>query len=370
MTLNDWVLGAMCFFLILGALDYYILNSRLKLGDRFYEAFRMMGTLALAMIGVISFAPVMAEWMAPVVVPLYEWLGADPGMFPSMLLAIDTGAYPLAESLAEDAEAAVFSWSLLGTMMGSTVVFTIPVALSVLHKQDYRYFAKGVLIGFTTIPVGCFTGGFLGGYAFDWMLVNLLPSIVLAIVISIGLGLFTAVTIRLFAAFGKIVEVLIAVGLVSITIETLLGVSVIQGLAPLSEGAVIVAKITVTLAGAFPLVAFLERVLQRPFEIIRPLVKVDKVAMTGLLASLAHNIPMLVTMKDMEPRGKVINSAFAVSGAFALGAHIAFVAGIEKDMVVPVLAGKLSAGFLAVVIAWAVTTEEEGKSHEKVVGYD
>ncbi|SIS49072.1 ethanolamine utilization protein EutH [Salimicrobium flavidum] len=370
MSLNDWVLGIMCLFMVLGAVDYYILNKRLNLGDRFYEAFQMMGTLALAMIGVISFAPVMAEGLAPVIVPLYEWLGADPGMFPSMLLAIDTGAYPLAESLAQSEEAAVFSWSLLGTMMGPTVVFTIPVALAVLHKQDYPYFAKGILIGFTTIPAGCFIGGFLAGYTFEWMVVNLLPSIALTILIAVGLGLFATMTIRLFAVFGKIVEVIIAIGLVSITIETLLGVTVIEGLAPLSEGAVIVAKITVTLAGAFPLVAFLEKVLHRPFESLRPILKVDKVAMTGILASLAHNIPMLVTVKDMKPRGKVITSAFAVSGGFALGAHIAFVAGIEKDMVIPVLVGKLSAGFIAVLIAWLVTKGEEEEENETLVGYD
>ncbi|SDJ50267.1 ethanolamine transporter [Salimicrobium halophilum] len=360
--MNDWVIGAMCLFMVLGATDYYILNKRLGLGDRFYEAFQMMGTLALAMIGIISFAPVLADWLEPVIVPLYERLGADPGMFPSMLLAIDTGAYPLAESMAESEAAAVFSWSLLGTMMGPTVVFTIPVALAVLHKQDYPYFAKGVLIGFTTIPIGCFAGGFLAGYPFGWMLINLLPSLFLTVLISIGLGLFTAITIRLFAAFGKMIEVLIAIGLVSITLETLLGISLIQGLAPLSEGAIIVAKITVTLAGAFPLVAFLERVLDKPFTYMRPIIKVDKTAMTGILAALAHNIPMLVTIKDMKPRGKVINSAFAVSGAFALGAHIAFVAGIEKEMVIPVLIGKLSAGMLAVGIAWLVTKKEEGET--------
>ncbi|WP_347861381.1 ethanolamine utilization protein EutH [Salimicrobium sp. PL1-032A] len=360
MSLNDVVVGTMCLFMVLGAIDYYVLNKRMKLGDRFYEAFQMMGTLALAMIGIISFAPVLAEWLNPVVVPIYERIGADPGMFPSMLLAIDTGAYPLAESMAGSEDAAVFSWSLLGTMMGPTVVFTIPVALAVLQKQDYPYFAKGVLIGFTTIPAGCFIGGFLAGYPFGWMVVNLLPSLFLTVFISIGLGLFTAGTIRLFSIFGKLIEVIVGVGLVSITLETLLGVTLIQGLDPLSEGAVIVAKITVTLAGAFPLVAFLERILDKPFSYIRPIINVDKTAMTGMLAALAHNIPMLVTIKDMEPRGKVINSAFAVSGAFALGAHIAFVAGIEKDMVTPVLIGKLSAGLLAVVIAWLVTKKEEG----------
>ncbi|TWG75701.1 ethanolamine utilization protein EutH, partial [Bacillus subtilis] len=32
------------------------------------------------------------------------------------------------------------------------------------------------------------------------------------------------------------------------------------------------------------------------------------------------------------PRGKVINVAFAVSGAFVLGSHLGFVAGMKKEI--------------------------------------
>lgn len=40
-----------------------------------------MGSLALAMIGIICLAPVLANLLRPVVVPLYQALGADPAMF-------------------------------------------------------------------------------------------------------------------------------------------------------------------------------------------------------------------------------------------------------------------------------------------------
>lgn len=38
-----------------------------------------------------------------------------------------------------------------------------------------------------------------------------------------------------------------------------------------------------------------------------------------MVATLANNIPMFGMMKNMDTRGKVINCAFAVSAAFALG---------------------------------------------------
>ena len=71
-----------------------------------------------------------------------------------------------------------------------------------------------------------------------------------------------------------------------------------------------------------------------------------------MVATLANNIPMFQLMKDMDPRGKVLNAAFAVSAAFVLGDHLGFTAGVERSMIAPMIAGKLTAGILAVVLAY------------------
>jgi ethanolamine transporter len=355
MWVNDAILILMCTFMVLGALDYYVLNHRLSLGWRFYEAFMMMGPLALSMVGIISLAPVLSRWVAPLIAPIYNSFGADPSMFASMLLAIDMGAYPLANSLALTEEAAVFSWAFLGTMMGPTLVFTIPVALTVIQKKDRSFFAQGILIGLMTIPIGCLVGGSIAGYAWGWMLRNLLPTILVSGFIAFGLWLFTNATIKLFAYFGKTVEIIIITGLAAIIIETLTDFTVIPGMAPLSEGVTIVGRITVTLAGAYPLVGFINQHGNKYFSKWSEKIGVNGTSMTGLVASLAHHLPMLASMKDMDERGKVVNAAFAVSGAFVVGSHFAFVAGVEKDMILPVIIGKLTAGLLAIVLALVFT---------------
>lgn len=70
-----------------------------------------------------------------------------------------------------------------------------------------------------------------------------------------------------------------------------------------------------------------------------------------MVASLAHLIPMLALLKDMMPRGKVINVAFAVSAAFVLGSHLGFVAGMKKEMAAAMIIGKLAGGITA---AWTI----------------
>ncbi|WP_431800651.1 ethanolamine utilization protein EutH [Halobacillus andaensis] len=359
MWINDTILILMTVFMAAGAVDYTFFNNRFRLGDRFHEAFQMMGPLALAMVGIISLAPVISHMLSPVVSPLFESIGVDPAMFASMLLAIDMGAYPLSEALAASDDAAIFSWAFLGTMMGPTLVFTIPIALTIIQESDQRYFARGILIGILTIPAGCLIGGALAGYEFLWMLRNLLPAVIVAVLVGIGLWKFTTLTIMLFSKFGRGIEVTVIFGLVAIIIETLTDTTIIPGMAPLNEGIEIVGTITVTLAGAYPLVAFINQKGEKLWESLSPRLGINSVAMTGFIASLAHHLPMFATMKDMNPKGKVMNAAFAVSGAFAFGSHIGFVAGVEKEMMVAVMAGKLSAGIAAVFIAY-VTADSLG----------
>ena len=53
----------------------------------------------------------------------------------------------------------------------------------------------------------------------------------------------------------------------------------------------------------------------------------------------------------MSSQGKIISAAFVVSGAFLLGDHLGFVAGVNKEMILPVLLAKIIATFSAVFIA-------------------
>ena len=70
----------------------------------------------------------------------------------------------------------------------------------------------------------------------------------------------------------------------------------------------------------------------------------------GMVANLANNIAMFNLLKDMNPKGKLLNCAFAVSAAFVFGDHLGFCAGNNPDMIFPMIVGKLVAGILAVVL--------------------
>ena len=163
MSAHEIVIGIMGLFAALGALDR-IAGNRLGLGKEFEEGILAMGSLAMAMLGIICLAPVLAALLKPVIVPVYGFLGADPAMFAGTILACDMGGGALASQLTQDAAAAGLGGVITGSMLGATVVFTIPVAMGILDKQDRPAMAKGILCGIVTIPVGILAGGLTAGF--------------------------------------------------------------------------------------------------------------------------------------------------------------------------------------------------------------
>ncbi|MRH44617.1 ethanolamine utilization protein EutH [Aquibacillus halophilus] len=354
MGINDIIVYIVIGFFCLGAIDK-CMGNKWGMGARFADGFKTMGSLTLAMVGIISLAPVLARFLTPIIAPVYGLVGADPASFANTLLALDMGGYSLATEMSIGEESELFAWVFLGTMMGPTLAFTIPVGLNIIKKEDHKYFAKGILLGLITVPIGCLIGGLVADLSILIIVKNLIPTILLSVLISIGLFKFTDAMIAGFSIFAKGIEIMAIIGLAAICVETYTGFVIIPNMTPLDEGIMIVAMIAVFLAGAFPMVSFISIILKKPLNKIGKLLGISDISTAGMVATLAHNIPMLSLLKDMDPRGKIINVAFAVSGAFVLGSHLGFVAGVNREIVFAMIVGKMAGGISAVIIAVLVT---------------
>lgn len=358
MSAHEILITIMAVFGALGALDR-IFGNKLGLGKKFEEGILAMGTLALAMIGVICLAPVLAKILKPIVVPVYNFLGADGAMFAGTILACDMGAGPLAAQLTQDTQAALLGGVITGSMLGATVVFTIPVAMGILQETDRPFLAKGILCGVVTIPIGVLAGGLVAGFPLLMVLRNLVPIVIIALLIALGLWKWEKAMIVAFAAFGKGVVALITAGLGSALVQELTGFVIIPGLAPISDGFQTVGEIAIVLAGAFPLVYTLTKLLKKPLLKLGKLLGINDTAAAGLIASLANSIAAFDRLKDMDSRGKVVNVAFAVSAAFVFGDHMGFTAGFAPEMLPAVIVGKLTGGVTAVAVALMLTRKEK-----------
>ena len=357
MSVHEILIFIMAVFALLGAVDR-IFGNRFGLGQEFENGILAMGTLAMAMLGIIALSPVLANLLRPVVVPVYEFLGADPAMFAGTILACDMGGAPLAVELATDSQAAMLGGIITGSMLGVTIVFTIPIAMGILKKEDRPFLAKGVLCGIVTIPVGILVGGLVAGFPLMMVLRNLIPVVLIAALIALGLWKAEKAMIKGFSYFGKGITVLITAALALAIFQELTGIVILPGMASLSEGFQTVGAIAIVLAGAFPLVFLLTKVLRKPLLKLGKLLRIGDTAAAGLLATMANSIATFGMIKEMDNRGKVVNMAFAVSAAFVFGDHMGFTAGFAPEMLPAMIAGKLAGGVSAVVVALWLTRKE------------
>ena len=358
MSFHEILIGIMAGFSVLGAIDR-IFGNRWGLGKEFEEGILAMGSLALAMVGIVCLAPVLAALLKPVVVPVYTFLGADPAMFAGSLLACDMGGGALARQLTDDPQAAALGGVITGSMLGATVVFTIPVAMGILREEDRAVMAMGILCGIVTFPLGVLAGGLTAGFPQTMVLRNLVPIVLIALLIALGLWRAENAMVRGFEVFGKLVVAVATVGLAAAIGEALTGYPIIRGMEPISEGFETVGVIAIVLAGAFPLVFVLTKLLRKPLLAAGGLLGINDAAAAGLLASLANSIAAFGMVKDMNERGKVVNIAFAVSGAFVFGDHLGFTAGFAPEMMGAMIVGKLVGGLTAIAAAWILTRKSE-----------
>ncbi|MFT4530337.1 MAG: ethanolamine transporter [Thalassolituus oleivorans] len=398
--LNQIILYIMMTFMVIGALDRILQQfggsepvlGRIGLGrvgksiggagSQFEEGFNAMGALALAMVGIIAIAPVLAKILSPIVVPIYTALGADPAMFATTLLANDMGGYFLAKEMATAVDGTInygawmYAGLILGAMMGPTIVFSIPVAVGIIDIKDRPYLAAGVLAGIVTIPLGCIAGGLAAmastvmvpgteqaiEFNLPLIFMNLIPVLIVSALIAAGLWAMPQRMINGFAIFAKFLVAFITLGLMSAVLETTVGITLIPGMDPIfmAEGDIpgvdmraieVIGSIAIILLGAYPMVLLLTRWFEKPLLKMGGVLKVNPVAATGLIATLANNIPMFQVMKDMDSRGKILCSAFAVSAAFTFGDHLGFTAANKPDMIMAVIIGKLVGGITAVLFA-------------------
>lgn len=355
-------------FSSVAAIDY-VIGNKLGFGAEFERAFKLFPAMALSMIGMICLAPMIAVLLTPVLGFMSETLNLDPSILPAMLLANDMGGAPLSVQVATDPAMGMFNGLVVSSMLGCTISFTIPFALGLVAKENYRELCFGLLCGIVTIPLGCFVSGIICGLPMSALLINLLPLVIFSCLIAAALILVPNVCVKVFKVFGFAINALIILGLMmgiynfivlKITPVDLFGGSVDLPLIPyldtVESGAMVCLNASIVMTGMFPLVNLVSRLLNKPLKSLGGRLGIDEKSAACVVASLATSATTFGMMNDMNRKGRMINSAFAVSGAFTFCSHMAFTVAFEggADYLFPMIIGKLISGGAALVLAFLI----------------
>ncbi len=358
------VVGIMTCFAVVGIIDNLFLHDKLGLGPEFMKGMEMIGPLCVAIIGIIALVPEIAWVIEHTLTPLYKSMGLDPSMSVTMILAIDMGGFQLAKSVALDPAISNWAGIVYGSMMGATIVFSIPVGLAAIQKKDVESFSKGILYGIAAIPVGTFVGGLLMGIPAVTVLKNLIIPVIFSVVIIFCLSKFPKGTTNVFKAFSSFVNIVAMIGLALAMINDLILIPLSSAgafdiskvpffriLGPTSEGVGVAGAVGIVLSGALPFVYCLQKWLKKPLASLGSKTGMTEVGITGFLLSAANNMAMFATFDKMKEKEQILNMAFAVCESFVIGDHLAFAAANAPETIAPMMASKLISGIFAVIIA-------------------
>lgn len=348
-------------FSIIGALDY-IFGNKLGMGKEFERAFTLFTPMATSMLGVLIVAPGIGAWMMPVFEGFYKLFGLDPSIIPASLFANDMGGMTIAKEICKTQSIGDFNAFVVSSMMGCVISFTIPVSISMVKKEQHKDLFFGILCGIVTIPIGCFVGGLMRGVGVVEILLNLLPLVILSAVIAAGLALIPNVAIKIFSVFGKFMQVVGILGLVCGIFTFLTKVQIDPHFNPLQDAALICVNACITLSGALPFMYLVSKLLAKPMERLSGKIGINSTSAVMLLSTLVTNTPTFGVMEKMNPKGVVLNAAFAVSAAFVFGSHLAFTMAFDSSYLPPVMAGKILSGICAVALAMLLYKEKPNEA--------
>lgn len=385
-----------------------IFNDEEGLGREFLEGLRAIGYIFIPVAGIMASIPYLSKLIQLAFGPVFGMIGADPAMAATTFIAVDMGGYQLAHSLAESRESWIMAM-MIGYMAGATIVFSIPVGLALLEKKDHKYMALGVLSGILSIPVGVLISSLLllvlqpdirstittsgpadATLALDLatILRNLAPLVLFVILIALGLHFVPNRMIRGFMLFGRVMDIAIKLILVGSIVEYFTNIFYGQGIFTMLFGfwgfdpiiadakdpfraLEVAGYIGLMLSGAFPMVYLIKRYLAGPMEVLGRRVGLESAGAAGILAAVANILAMFRLIKDMRPKDKVLNIAFAVCAAFLFGDHLAFTANFQPNLILPVMLGKLGGGIFGFILAYllsvpkALELEKQALEQEK-----
>ena len=181
---------------------------------------------------------------------------------------------------------------------------------------------------------------------------NMIPVLVLCMVLIAAFVLVPALTMKIMIFLGNAIRIfsflLFGVAVFGIFMPKY---AVVED-ALIEEMLFMVLRMVIAACGGLVLSQVALKRLQKPIQRIGAALGINEEAVVGLFLSFIQSLAMLPLFSKMDKRGKVLNAAFSVAGAYVVGGQMTFVASlIPGNWVTAYMISKVLSGGLAVALA-------------------
>lgn len=338
-------------FAVIGLLDE-ILGGKFGVAEEFEKGLTNMGPLAMSTVGFYAIGVSFVQKNADAISALSEPLPFDPSLFIGCLLAPDMGALAIAQRLAATAAIAVFTGSMVAGGLGQTIGYQLPVFLGAVKKNEIPELMCGFIYGLIALPVGLVIGGLMIGLTMNELLMNMIPVFIVCVVLIAAFLLIPKQTIRILIVLGNVIRMISYVFFGIAVFGVFLPEYALVDNALVSEMLYMVLRMVIMACGGLVLAHIALDKFKNPIMKIGCKLGINNESVVGLVLSCTQSLAMLPLFSRMDRKGKIVNAAFSVCGAYVVGGQMAFVSTlIAPEWVTPYMLNKLIAGVLGVALA-------------------
>ena len=341
---------------LIGLIDK-ILNNKLGLVAAFDKGMDSMGGIAMSMIGFYCIAITLIQNNVDVITKISADSSLDPSIVIGSILAPDMGGFSIVSGLG-NSTFLIFSGVILTATLGQTISFQLPIFLASLKKEDLNPFISGLVYGILSLPIIL--------VAVAWylqipnLLINLLPIIILCVILVIALYVSNDKTIFVLTLFGYLIRIISILLFGMVVLQLFFDTLPFTTTALISDAMVIVLRMCIVVCGSMILSDLIIKRFSRMIFMIGQKLGVNSASVMGLLLSLGTSIAMIPLFSQMDRKGKMMNAAFSVSGAYVLGGQLGFISSVvDGNGVIIYMISKIIAGLLAIVFVLIFYREEK-----------
>ncbi|AHM56073.1 YxeR [Peptoclostridium acidaminophilum DSM 3953] len=336
-----------------------ILGGRWDLSKEFDKGLALMGPMALSIVGLYCIGITAVQANATAIAELAEVLPFDSSVIIGSILATDLGGYAISKNIAATPLLGLFSGVIVASSLGCAVSFQLPVSLATIPKEEVGPMMNGLLLGIITIPAGLLAGGIMLGLTVSELAVNIAPVALLCLLLAMFFVKAAKATMMVMSFVGYAIRAASFAMFAVVIAGLFVPAWRIADMALVSEILVILAKMTAVVCGSMVLSRLAIMYCKRPIGWMSRKLDINEKSVMGLLLSLTTSLSMLPLFSQMDRRGKAMNAAFTVSGAYMLGGQLAFIGSVESiDVVSIYMVSKLVGGVCALIAAALFTPAE------------
>ena len=217
-----------------------------------------------------------------------------------------------------------------------------------LDKDDLNHYLKGIIYGILgLLPVLIVAGIILQIPNF---IVSFLPVIIICAIL-IGLFFISFQTlIVVLTLFSKLVQILGYIFFFLVCLTFFFNMNFTNATL-INDALRIVFQMSIIVCGSLVFCEIILRKFSNQIERIGQILNIDKYSVMGIILSFGTSIAMLPLFGKMNRKGKILNAAFSLSGAFVFGGQLGFIASVNPNSVTWFVVVKLVAGMLGLLIA-------------------